>query len=102
MSPSLTEGTRWLVAREAEAPSGESEVVASHRDKRVHRAKLEESSAGPAQLKGPVPLTPATLKGMSGILNDHVPFPGRCCEHLMIQGWIFAHGTCSRNGDSEF
>lgn len=65
----ITEGTRWLVAREAEAPSG---VVLSHRDGRVHRAKLEDSSAGPALLKGPAPLTPATLKGMSGILNGHL------------------------------
>lgn len=69
--PPIAEGTRWLVAREAEAPSGENEVVASHRGKRVHRAKLEDSSAGPAQLKGPAPPTPATRKGMSGILNDH-------------------------------
>lgn len=67
----IAEGTRWLAAREAEAPSGESEVVASHRDKRVHRAELD-SSAGPAPLKGPAPLTPATLRGMSGILNGQL------------------------------
>lgn len=73
-------------------------------------ADLGDSSAGPARLRGPgykrQPLTPATLKGRSDILNGHLScdFPREVLSGVNEprQGRIFAHSKCSRNGDSEF
>lgn len=51
-----------------------NEVGPSHGSKRVHRAKLGDSLAGPAQMKNPGPLIPVALKGMCGLLNGHLSY----------------------------